>query len=261
MILVILALVMILASAIAFVVAPATTMLDASRTQLIGDDIAAFAAAITEQQATYGGSYQSPEDIKTVSGYEYLRLRDHRLVQFATATNLNESGMHFDRFAIWFESPRDYVGNVDYLSAAENSCSNGDFDTDPTWCGRNNSIWAKAESRTHFSAQILGEQQRMARTMAKFYRDYSAKQSFVPLAPAGTYSSLGQLVGYTGTAGNCAGEFALGEIILNCSDLFNHWGHPIYFEKINDQHIFLVNQTALIRYGSNVRLAEEARME
>lgn len=261
MILVILALTMILVSSIAIIVAPVTTMLDESRTQLISDDIAAFASAISEQQATYGGGFHTPVSIKGVAGYEHLRLRDHHLVQFATASNLNESGLSFDRLAIWFESPHDYVGNTQYLTAAENTCSDGDFATDATWCGRSNSIWTKAETRFQFSAQILGEQQRMARTMAKFYRDYSAKQSFVPGLAVGAYAQLPLLVGYAGTAINCGGEFVLGDIILNCADLFNHWGYPITLNKRTDQHIFLVNRTALTRDGATVRLAEEAKME
>lgn len=261
MIIVILALTMILVSSIAIIVAPVTTILDASRTQLISDDIAAFASAIREHQATYGGPYKSPEEIQGEPGYEYLRFHDDRLVQFARASGLVEGGQHFDRFAIWFESPRDYVGNAVYLSDAENSCSDGDFATDATWCGRANSIWTKAETRVQFSAQILGEQQRMARTMAKFYRDYSDKQSFVPSRPASWMQPLPNLVGYTGGAWNCAGEFLLGDIVLNCADLFNHWGYPIYLEKQTDQRIFLINETGLTKNSKKIRLAEAADME
>jgi len=232
------------------------------RTQMLRNDMSTLMAAIEaryEENPT--GGYIAPGVITTTPGFEHLRLLSPERFQFQVASTLNDGIWRFNRAAIWFESPHAFVGNTLYLSAANNTCGVGGFTSSGSWCGKEQSIWGKLESKGNNSALLLAEKQRLFRTIRKFYQRFNKDQTFSPLAN-GQVRTLASLVGYAGTAANCSVVPVYNEIPLTCDDLFNYWGIPIVLNKLSTKHISLVNRTQIVSStGQVVRIAEEARVE
>ncbi|MFJ7794557.1 hypothetical protein [Pseudomonas sp. NPDC096950] len=203
----------------------------------------------------------SPDLVASRPGFEYLNLHVNDVIQFETSSGISDSVWKFNRVALWFESPKSYLGKSDYLGASYNQCGTGDFYTAQSWCGNSNSLWLKIETRSDKAELIVAEKQRMQRTLQKFLRRYSDDRKFTTLA-SGSVVSLAGIVGYTGTAANCQGNFVFQGIPLSCDDFFNYWGIPIALNQISEDHIALVNRTGVLQSsGQIVRLAEEARLE
>jgi len=231
------------------------------KTNLIQFRLARFGEAmITRYEENPQGGYLSPAELVQLPGYEYLKNDSLELFQ-VERVQLSDAAWRFQRIGAWFESPYDVVGNSEYLSINSNSCGTGSFSTATSWCGRAASIWMKAEDRQGFGELLLGEKQRLVRTMSKLAKRFNRDGTFTPLA-AGSFRTLPQLVGYSGTPEACAGVFAYNEIPLTCDDLFNVWGNPISLNQISDRHIALVNRTQIFNAsGLVVRLAEEIKVE
>lgn len=203
----------------------------------------------------------SPDLIAKRPGFEFLNLHVNDVIQFETSVGISDSIWKYNRVALWFESPKVYLGRADYLSASYNKCGTGDFYNAQTWCGNANSLWLKIENRSDKAELIVAEKQRMQRTLQKFLRRYSDDRRFTTLGN-GSVVSLAGLVGYSGTAANCQGNFVFQGIPFACDDLFNYWGIPIALNQISEDHIALVNRTGIEQSsGQFVRLAEEARLE
>lgn len=218
-------------------------------------------AMINRYEENPASGFITPANLPTTAGYEYLRLDSPQDFQAQSAPTVSDSVWRFTRMAVWFESPYNAVGNAAYVSAAENTCGTGSFATATSWCGRSNSIWMKVETRESHSTILLGEKQRLVRTIAKFGRRYAKDQTFTPLA-VGTARTMPQLVGYAGTAPACSGVYSYNDIPFTCDDLFNMWGIPISFNQVTANHIALVNRTQITNSsGALVRLAEEMKLE
>lgn len=232
------------------------------RGDILRHDMATLMTAIEQRHEENPlGGYLTPSAIITTPGFEHLHLLEPARFQFQATNALNDGVWRFNRAAIWFESPHDSVGNAQYISAANNTCGAGALTVAGSWCGRSQSIWGKLESKGNHSVLLLAEKQRLYRTIGKFYQRFSKDGSFVPLAN-GQVRTLAQLVGYTGSAASCSGNFVYNEIPLGCDDLFNYWGLPIALNKVSDLHIALVNRTQIIgASGQVLRIAEEARLE
>lgn len=244
-------------------VMPIDGAFDKSRSDILRNDMSALIEAIVEQHGHDPiGNYLTPSQIVSVAGYEHLRSRGGERFQSQFAAGLNNGVWRFNRLAVWFESPHDYVGNASYLSAANNTCGVGAFAASTSWCGRSQSIWSKIENQNDYGDLILSEKQRLYRTISKFYQRFNADGSFSTL-PNGSIVTMPQLVGYSGTAAACGGAYYMhGGIPFSCTDLFNAWGIPIVLNKRTDAWIALVNRTPILNSaGQPVRIAEEARLE
>ncbi|MBF6615619.1 MAG: hypothetical protein ITG07_02725 [Candidimonas sp.] len=254
--------------AISMAIAPIQDTFVRQRAEIIRDDVKAVISAISDQHSGGSAPYLTPSQIVASQGYEHLRTRGWERLQFTGVSGIGTgvSGIgneiwRFNRAAIWFESPYHYVGNEAYLSAANNACGNGQFSASESWCGREQSIWGKIESKGGYSALVFAEKQRLSRTMSKFYKRYNKDRTFSSI-PNGSSSTLAALVGYTGTASACAHIFSYNEIPFDCHDLFNYWGVPVVFHKFTDLHVALANRTEIFDGSGNpVRLLEEARLE
>lgn len=253
---------LIVISALSMAILPAEFSFEQRRTEILRNDMATIMVAVEgyRDENPLAG-YLTPAALAATPGNEHLRFTWPERFQFQVANSLNDGVWRFDRAAIWFESPHAFIGNADYVLAVNNSCGAGALTDGGEWCGRSQSLWAKIENKRAYSNQLLGEKQRLYRTIRKFYQRYSNDQSFVPLA-SGQVRSLASLVGYGGSAANCAGVFTYNEIPLGCEDLFNYWGVPVVLNKVTDNHIVLVNRTLIeSSAGQLIRLAEEAKLE
>lgn len=248
--------------ALALTMLPITDMNEVNMSDIIKYDVGQFSSAITQRyEENPGGGYLQPAGLVVVPGYEHLRSNNPDRLQGAVTTNVNDSIWRFNRVAIWFQSPVGSVTEAAYITAANNSCGVGTFSTGVSWCGRDSSIWFKAESRSGNSNRILAEKQRIYRTMDMFLRRYSSDQTFTALAP-GTVRTLPQLVGFAGTAATCSGIYNYYQMPFTCDNLFNDWGIPITLNQITANRIALVNRTGVINNnGQPVRLSEEANLE
>lgn len=235
---------------------------DYYRSQSIAYHIKALGDGLQKHYFEYPAQgFLSPDLVAMRPGFEHLRLHLNDVTQFAMTIGVNDSQWKFNRLALWFESPRLYLGNADYLSATYNTCGTGDFYTAESWCGNTNSLWLKFENRENKAELIVSEKQRMQRTLQKFLRRYSDDRKFTTLAN-GTLVNLATLVGYSGTAANCQGNFTYQGIPFACDDFFNYWGNSIAFNQVSEDHIALVNRTGVEQSsGQFIRLAEEARLE
>jgi len=244
-------------------VAPIFERYGSERREIIASDINAFQKAINDQFLEFGmTTLNDPDTAQLVAGYEHLRLRDqNELISHASSGFITNNGWRFARVAIWYEDPRYAVGDSAYVSAANNACGTSDFNSGLTWCGDRSSMWARLETQDYYEVLLKGESARLKRTITKFYRRYSADQTFSDMAD-GASVTLADAVGYAGPPADCTGLFVLdGTIPLTCDDLFNHWNLPVTLNKINQNSIALTNRTGLIRNGQAVFLAEEARLE
>jgi hypothetical protein len=235
------------------------------RGEILRNDMASIMSAIEQRyEENPAGGYLTPAAIVTTPGFEHLRLLEPGRFQFQVASTLNDGVWRFNRAAIWFESPHDYVGNAQYTNAANNACGIGGLTLASSWCGRAQSVWGKLETKSNNSVLLLSEKQRAYRVISKFYQRFNKDGVFVPLAN-GQVQTLAQLVGYTGAAADCNStdfSYVYSEIPFGCEDIFNYWGVPITLNKISDLHIALVNRTQITSAsGQVVRIAEEARLE
>ncbi|WP_326430255.1 hypothetical protein VQ574_21270 (plasmid) [Stutzerimonas frequens] len=249
-------------SAMNMAIAPIESSFEQYRTEILRHDMSVIVEAMDSNLAENPlNGYISPSALASTSGNEYLRFSEPGRFQHQVATSLSDGVWRFDRAAVWFESPHSYLGNTNYVSSSNNDCGAGAFTSGGEWCGRSESLWAKLENKRSYSDILLGEKQRLYRTIRKFYQRYSKDQSFSSLGN-GQVRSLASLVGYSGTAANCVGVFTYNEIPFGCEDLFNYWGVPVVLNKVTANHIVLVNRTLIqSAAGQVIRLAEEARLE
>lgn len=261
-IVVVICLIVITFSSMNMAMIPVEATLEHRRSEILRSDIQEIAAAVDERfEENPVGGYVAPATLAGVAGYEYLLNRSPYRFKFQSATLLNDSAWLFGRAAIWFESPHDAVGDSNYLLAANNSCGTGAFNSGGSWCGRKQSLWSKLETKNNYSLQLFGEQQRLTRTMRKFYQRYNKDQTFSSLGN-GQGQTLAALAGYGGAAAACSGVFVYYEIPLGCEDMFNYWGIPVVLNRVSDNHVVLVSRTLVASAsGQQIRLAEEAKLE
>lgn len=235
-----------------------------NESEIIRHDIAVYANAIRSFEISSpvaSAGLLLPAELATRAGNEYLRHINHPLLDSERAGPLSDGGWRFQRVALWAMSPRlGGMTRADYLNATNNQCSTGVFYADPVWCGHGQSIWAVVDTKDLTAQRIMGERQRMTKTAAKLWRAYGADSEFAAGVANGSYNSLSFLTSEPGlTAANCTGVYMVAGVPLGCEDMFNAWGFPIMLQKINSQHVVLVNRTGVARQdGQVVRLAEEA---
>lgn len=261
-VIVIIAVFLILQAAIIQQSATAVQSFETYQSSVVRSDIAALMESVVEARNSGAtASYVDPQSLLSVNGYEFLRFRNIPRYQFRNATGINDGYWRFDRSVIWFESPHSAVGNNEYTTPTYNTCGDDGLMTSSNWCGRTQSIWVREESKTDYAAEILGERQRLYRTISKFYRRFEHDQALSTSTP-GTVATLASLAGYAGVASNCSGIYLYNAIPLNCSDMFNAWGIPVVLNVISAKHVALVNRTTISSAaGQFVRLAEEANLE
>lgn len=207
------------------------------------------------------GGLLTPAALEAVPGYEYLNSYKAELFQTGTATNLNDTVWRYSRFAIYIQKNSSIIDPADYLLAANNTCGSGDFSVSASWCGSDDSLWLKYETRNENTALILAEKQRLVRVVSLFYRRFSADRKFTSLA-VGSYTTLAALTGYAGSSAGCSGVLVYQGIPFTCDDLFNAWGIPVVINQVSLKRIALVNRTGVINSnGQPIRLAEEAILE
>lgn len=141
--------------------------------------------------------------------------------------------------------------------------------------GANDSLSVNIESGTYSPSLIEGEQQRMFRLSRKFHRFYADARSFkylIPVKSEGrplTHLLEAFSLGETVTASTCDRIHATmtsPPIYLNCNDLFNAWGEPIYAHVPSRANELILTNVLGLKYLNgttveHVRMAEEINIE
>jgi hypothetical protein len=65
--------------------------------------------------------------------------------------------------------------------------------------------------------------------------------------------SIAALVGYTGNARNCTGQYQYLGIPIDCNDMFDLWGGKVGYQFETDQHVIFVSEPPIFN-GSGDRV-------
>lgn len=224
-----------------------------------------------------------PDSLSTLAntaGYEHLRsylsadatngifTGSRDLVDVARSNTLTDSFWRYQRAAVFYRDNRT-MSAATYLSAAKNGCppsgTTVDFYSGAAWCGPLKGTWTRLESREQYSNLLADAREQMNETLAKFGEYYNQAGTFPAAATPVLLRSLVSLVG-TGSAvgtsvGTCQGQFHLQGIPLDCSDLYNRFGNPLYYQKLTTKRVVLfANSTLVNASGTTVSVAAELNL-
>lgn len=148
---------------------------------------------------------------------------------------------------------------------AQNACGANGYATEAgSWCGTKTSLWFVKDTRHQLNERIVTERVHLNRLSQKFADFYNKNGKYpdrdaanVTLA-AGSITSLASLVGYTGTAKACTGQYQYLGIPIDCSDLFDSWGGAIGYQFEGTNHIILVSEPPIFNSsGTRVVIAAD----
>lgn len=210
---------------------------------------------LSEAVAEYAQNYRTlPASLAALAstpGYEYTAGLMNNWQGYGVSGNLADSMWTFRRAVLFTNDPVRGTTAASYLGA--NSCGTGGFNAATNaWCGTTNSMWYRIETRESFNDQLATEQGRLHRLDQKFANYYN-KNGAYPSVDAGnvalaadSITSLAALVGYSGTAGSCTGQYQYLGIPIDCGDMFNQWGNKIAYQFVSNSHIILVSETPIL---------------
>lgn len=212
------------------------------------------------------------------SQYAHLRLREmdfynYDLGEFQSQTSAGAStGVFGTRVAAWMPSPLVPVNSV-YLD--ENPCAKaadaGAGLASSHWCGQAGSLWTKIETSDSILRQYETEQHRLYRLARKLTRLYAKERTFTALGPVGTSEPLIRYTHHVGVTYSTCTDSSIRTtsavpVPLDCRDLFNAWGKPLYLHIVAPNHAVITNVLGVNHRGADglikpVRLAEELYIE
>ena len=184
-------------------------------------------------------------------------------VRYAITRGVDGGPWRFDRAVVWannFDTP---IADATYL--AGNDCGADAFAPAENWCAPAALRRFRLETRDTISKQLLRARTSIIETMSKisFYvPSFNTLPNMLndgtPMTANTTYI-LADLVGYVGTAANCAGTFRFLDIALDCGDLFPPpFGAPLSYEFITDENVALLLETPILRNGGlNIIIGHE----
>jgi hypothetical protein len=200
--------------------------------------------------------------LSTSPGYEHVRSSLNTWQGYGVSPSISDALWTFQRVVVFTNDPTK-KSSTDYLAA--NECGTGGYDTAQSWCGSKTSMWYRKESREAINEQIVTQRARLNRLTQKFATYFNGPapltigvaqkypdkdRSNVSLAP-NSISSLAALVGYSGAANNCSGEYQFQGLPIDCGDMFDLWGGKIGYQFINGDHIILVSETPIFDSSGN----------
>jgi hypothetical protein len=223
----------------------------ATAIRIVGKNIADY----QEETGRYPDSLTA---LAATSGYESVKgfLGKHWL-HYSKSTDIDEAPFRFDRAAIFVLKDNRGLSASQYLSATENACGTGDFDSD-SWCGNNESIWQKFESRHDYLA-VAGDQQKILDGLInRFARFYNKNSSFPntkddsSVMSSGASDTLASIVGCTDAADACSGIYFFESIPFGCNDLFGLNGSDINYRYFDDRIILTVETAVMDDSGNQI---------
>lgn len=210
---------------------------------------------LSEAVAEYAQNYRTlPVSLAVLAstpGYEYTSGLMNNWQGYGVSGNLVDSMWTFRRAVLFTNDPVRGATAASYLGA--NGCGTGGFNAATNaWCGTNDSMWYRIETRESFNDQLATEQGRLHRLDQKFANYYNKNGAFpsvdvgnVALAPD-SIISMADLAGYSGSAGSCTGQYQYLGIPIDCGDMFNQWGNKIAYQFVSNSHIILVSETPIL---------------
>lgn len=184
------------------------------------------------------------DGLVSTAGYEDLRSSRNPRQGYVASGTLNDGTWQYRRAATWSVFRRD--GGASYR--ADNACGTGDVATAASWCGENDGVWYRIETRERYADEIAEQRARQQRSLQKFADHWTANQRFPRLANDGASLGVGQMrhlaqmVGYAGNARNCTGVYVWSGIPFDCSALFDVWGNPVGYQYQGDNYIVLASE-------------------
>lgn len=206
----------------------------------------------------YGAYPASVNALVGTPGYEHVKGYRNSWQGYAFSGTLTDANWQFQRAVLFTFDPTTGSTANAYL-AADNSerangpaCGTGGFFAAVHWCGSRESMWYLMETRNDVNDQIVNERARLIRLtqkLANYYNGFGyypkADGSNTPLAED-SVTSLAELVGYSGGASNCSGQYQFQGVPVDCTDMFNSWGRPVGYQFVNQSHIIIVSETPLV---------------
>lgn len=198
---------------------------------------------------------ESLDELVDAQGFEELRGVRNPWQGLEASGTLQDSTWQFQRVAAW--SVRRPDGGASYR--AENACGSGDVSSATSWCGMQDGVWYRHESREDFAAQLTQQRARQQRTLQMLADHWSAYQAFpqqgndgAVLVP-GQMRSLAALAGYAGASTNCTGIYVWRGIPLDCGALFDVWGSPVGYQYQSTSYVVLASESP-IRTAAGTRM-------
>lgn len=194
------------------------------------------------QYAEENGAYPaSLSALASAAGFEYVRpdAASTTAYGYSTTSGITDGVWQFSRAAVFTLKFNQGQTTASYITT--NACGSGSATTASSWCGSNDSFWARRETRERNVPDLVAERLRQQRLMQKLVNSYNANQVFPN--PGGSYSDFASLAGYAGTAKTCTGVFVWNAVPLDCGDLYSVWGTPSYLNYLSEQHIAIVSES------------------
>lgn len=196
--------------------------------------------------------------LATTPGFEHLSTALNAWQGYGVSASLSDGTWTFQRAVAFTNDPSKGTTVAAYLAA--NQCGTGGYNTSVgSWCGTKDSMWFVKDTRQQLNDQIVTERVRLNRLTQKFadYRNtnntYPDKDSANVALSAGSITAIASLVGYSGTAKACTGQYQYKGIPIDCGDMFDSWGGKIGYQFESSSHIILVSEPPIFD-GSGARV-------
>lgn len=255
---------LLLASAITAVTGKYNERTEAMRQERIRVEQTRIAEGLQAYRAETGNLPASLDALQIVPGFEQLRSYRNQWQQYVATGALNDGTWQFHRAATWTVVRRD--GGANY--ALENACGAGGVLSAQSWCGSKDGTWHRIETKETFADEVTQEKVRQRRTLQLFADYWTAKQDFPRTGVNGLTLGVGQLaalpalVGYTGSASNCAGVYAWMGIPFDCAALFDVWGNPVGYQYQNSAYVILASESPItLATGSRLIVASPLKIQ
>jgi len=220
---------------------------DDTRTRRVRVQQTRMAEGIDRYVVQAGGPPASLDALTAAPGFEDLRGQRNQWQGYAVSPSLDDGVWKYQRAAAWAVIRKD--GGATY--ATDNACGVGSVTTAPSWCGKNDGVWYRYETKQDYNKEIAQQRMRQQRTLQMLADYWSSHQTFpntgndgVAIA-AGGARSLALLAGYAGNATNCTGVHIWSGIPLDCAAMFDLWGNPIAYQYQSPTFIQLASESPI----------------
>jgi hypothetical protein len=214
-----------------------------------------------QERGTFPASLQA---LASTAGYQELRTAIELNMGYVASGTLNDGTWRFNR-TVAYMVPQ---GSKDTVTTYPNSnyCGTGPITTALSWCGDQNSLYFRRETRDTVNEELITQRVRLNRLQQKFARYYNANQKYPDKdgsnnsLAASSINSFADLVGFTGTAANCAGPFQYMGIPIDCGDIFDRWGNRVGYQFESSAHVIFVSESPFINASGEQVIVAVDRM-
>lgn len=200
-----------------------------------------------QERGTFPSSLQA---LASTSGYQELRNAIELNMGYASSGGLNDGTWRFTRTVAYLVPQGSKQTVASYANT--NYCGTGPITTALSWCGDQNSLYFRRETRDTVNEELTTQQVRLNRLQQKFARYFNANQRYPDKDVANnslassSVTSVAELVGFAGTAATCFGTFQYMGIPIDCGDIFDRWGNRVGYQFESSAHVIFVSESPFI---------------